>query len=118
MLDQGDQSHSLSVPESHRKIEFTSDIVDTVSEHSLPIQQQSRTGVPFLDIASESQDQTSISTPTTISDQGSMGGAAAYFTSKVARTESEVLAKQVVVQKDKRKIFGSREFSIHYSMAF
>ena len=63
VLDQGDQSHSLSVPESHRKIEFTSDRVDTVSEHSLPIQQKSRTGVPFLNLASESQEQNSDKPP-------------------------------------------------------
>ena len=77
VLDQGYQPHSSLVPEEHRQIEITSDGVDTVSEHSLPSQHQSRTGVPFLDLASAS-DQTSnrtlISTPTTMSDQGSVGG--------------------------------------------
>ena len=38
-----------------------------------------------------------------------------YFTSNVARAESEVLVKQVVVLKDKRGIPGSRDFSIQYS---
>ena len=77
LLDQVYQSHSSSVPEAHRKIEFTSSGVDTVSEHSLPIQQQPRTGVPFLDLAlasDETSDGTSISTLTTMSDQGSVGG--------------------------------------------
>ena len=38
-----------------------------------------------------------------------------YFTSNVARSESEVLVKQVVVLEDKRGIPGSRDFSIQYS---
>ena len=40
-----------------------------------------------------------------------------YFTRNVARTESEVLAQQVVAPKDKRRIPGSREFGINYSKA-
>ena len=52
-----------------------------------------------------------------MSDQGSVGGTTSYFTRNTARTESEVLAKQVVVPKNKRGIPGSREFSIHYSKA-
>ena len=52
-----------------------------------------------------------------MSDQGSVGGVASYFTRKFEITESEVLAKQVVVPKDKRRIPGSREFGIHYSKA-
>ena len=75
-------------------------------------------GVPFLNLASAS-DQTSngnsISTPTTMSDQRSVKGTKSYFTRNVTRTESEVLAKQVVVLKDNRGIPGSREFIIHYS---
>ena len=120
MLDQGDQSHSSSVPEAHRQIEFTSDGFNNVLEHSLPIQQQSRTGVPFLNLALASyqtSDRTSISTPTTMSDQGSVRGTTSYFTRNVARTESEVLAKKVVVPKNKRGITSSREFGIHYSKA-
>ena len=96
VLDQGDQSQSSSVPESHRQIKFTSDGVNTVSEHSLPSQQQSRTGVLLLDLAlasDQTSGRTSISIPTTMSDQGSVGGTTSYFTSNVARTKSEVLAK-------------------------
>ena len=52
-----------------------------------------------------------------MSGQGSVGGTTSYFTSNAARTESEVLAKQVVVPKDKCGIPGSREFIIHYSKA-
>ena len=37
-----------------------------------------------------------------------------YFIWNAARTESEVLAKQVVMTKDKRGIPGSRERGIHY----
>ena len=120
VIDQGDQSHSSSVPESHRQIEFTSNRVDTASEHSLPIHQQSSTGGPFLDLtlaSDQTSDGTSISTPTTMSDQGSLGGTTSYFTRNVARTESEVLEKQVVIPKDKRGIPGSREFGIHYLKA-
>ena len=120
VLDQGDQPHSFPVPEAHRKIYFTSDGVGTVSEHSLTSQQQSRTGVPFLGLAlapDQNSDGSSISTPTTMSDQGSVGGTTSYFTRNVARTESEVLAKQVVVPKYKRGISGSREFGIHYLKA-
>ena len=51
-----------------------------------------------------------------MSDQVSVGGAS-YFTRKVAITESEVLEKQVVVPKDKRRIPVSREFGIHYLKA-
>ena len=40
-----------------------------------------------------------------------------YFTRNDAITESEVLAKKVVVPKDKRGITSSREFGIHYSKA-
>ena len=40
-----------------------------------------------------------------------------YFTRTNTRTESEVLAKQVVVTKDKRGLPGSREFGAHYSAA-
>ena len=118
MLDQGYQSHSSLVPEEHRQIEITSDGVDTVSEHSLPSQHQSRTGVQFLNLAlasDQTSDGTSISTSTTMSDQVSVGGTTSYFTRNVARTESEVLAKQVFVPKDKRGIPGSRAFGIHYS---
>ena len=120
MLDQGDQYHYSSVPESHRQIEFTSDGVDTVSKHSLPNQQRSKTGVPFLNLASASDqtsDRTSIYNPTTISDKGPVVGTTSYFKRNVARTESEVLAKQVVVLKNKHGITGSREFGIHYSKA-
>ena len=89
ILNQGDQYHSSSVPEYHRQIEFTSYGFDNVSEHSLPIQQQSRMGVPFIDLASASDqtsDRTSISTPTTMSDQGSVGGTTSYFTRNITRT--------------------------------
>ena len=89
VLDQGDQSHSSSVPKAHRQIGFTFDGVNTVSEHSLPSQHKSRTGVPFLDLASASDqtsDGTSISTPTTMHDQGSVGGTMSYFKRNVART--------------------------------
>ena len=99
---------------------MTSDGVDTVSEHSLPIQQQLRTGVPFLDLALASEqtsDGTSIYTPTTMSDKGSVGGTTFYFTRNASRIESKVLAKQVVVTKNKRGITSSREFGIHYSKA-
>ena len=40
-----------------------------------------------------------------------------YFTRTNARIESEVLAKNVVVPKDKRGPPGSREFGAHYSAA-
>ena len=52
-----------------------------------------------------------------MSDQVSVGTTTSYFTRKVARKESEVLAKQVVVPKDKRGTHGSREFGIHYLKA-
>ena len=42
---------------------------------------------------------------------GTSGG---YFVQNTARTESEVLAKQVLVPKDKRGIHRSRERGIHY----
>ena len=54
-------------------------------------------GNRVIDLASASQDQTSdgtsISTPTTMSDQGSVGTTTSYFTRNFARTESEVLEK-------------------------
>ena len=40
-----------------------------------------------------------------------------YVSRETARTEAEVLAKQVVVPKDKRGIQVSRDFGIHYSAA-
>ena len=49
-----------------------------------------------------------------IANNGTGGG---YFVRNKARTESEVLAKHVVVPKDKRGIPGSRERGIHYSVA-
>ena len=87
-------------------------------ENSLPIQQQSKTGVLFLDLAlasNQTSNGNSISYPTAMSDQGLVGGTMSYFTSNVARAESEVLVKQVVVPKDKRRIPSSREFGIQYS---
>ena len=87
-------------------------------ENSLPIQQQSKTGVLFLDLALASDhtsDGNSISILNTMSDQGLVEGTMSYFTSNVARAESEVLVEQVVVPKDKHGIPGSREFGIHYS---
>ena len=48
-------------------------------------------------------------------NSGGYGGA--YFSRTTARTEAEVLAKQVVVPKDKRGKPGSRESRIHYSAA-
>ena len=43
-----------------------------------------------------------------------MGGTTSYFTRNATRTESEVLAKQAVVPKNKR---GINDFGIHYSKA-
>ena len=40
-----------------------------------------------------------------------------YFVRNTARTESDVLAKKVVVPKDKRGIHGSIERGIHYLVA-
>ena len=123
MLIQGDQSPSSSTAqEANRHIKFTSDGVDTESETSVPSLQESRTGVPFLDLVSAFQDQTSqgssVSTQATMTSvQGSVGGTGTYFTRNTARTETEVLAKQVVVPKDKRGTPGSREFGIHYTKA-
>ena len=45
---------------------------------------------------------------------GMVGG---YFVWNAARIESEVMAKQVVVPKDKHGIPGSRERGIHYLAA-
>ena len=55
-----------------------------------------------------------ISVMTDITNAGTGGG---YFSRDTARTEAEVLAKQVVVPNDKRGIPGSRERGIHYSTA-
>ena len=48
-------------------------------------------------------------------ESGGFGGA--YFSRTTARTEAEVLAKQVVMLKYKRGKPGSRERGIHYSAA-
>lgn len=47
-------------------------------------------------------------------NSGTGGG---YFSRETARAEDEVLAKQVVMPKDKRGIPGSREHRIHYLAA-
>ena len=52
-----------------------------------------------------------ISVMTDTTNAGTGGG---YFSQETASTEAEVLAKQVVVPKDKRGIPGSREHGIHY----
>ena len=111
MLHQGDESHSSSVPESHRQIEFTSDGVDTVSEHSLPSQHQSRTGLPFLYLFSASDqisDRTSISTPTTMSDQGSVGGTTSYFTRNITRTSFGETSRRTEEQARNSRFKGVR----------
>ena len=51
---------------------------------------------------------------TNTTNVGTVGG---YFSQETARTEAEVLAKQVVVPKDNRGILGSRERGIHYLAA-
>ena len=48
-------------------------------------------------------------------NSGGYGGA--YLSRTMARTEAEVLAKHVVVPKDKRGKTGPRERRIHYSAA-
>ena len=51
---------------------------------------------------------------TNTTNAGTGGG---YFSKETASTEAEVLAKQVVMPKDKLGIPGSRECSIHYLAA-
>ena len=51
---------------------------------------------------------------TNTSNAGTGGG---YFSQETARTEAKVLAKQVVLLKDKRGILGSRERGIFYLAA-
>ena len=55
-----------------------------------------------------------ISIMTDTTNAGTGGG---YFSRETARMEAKVLAKQVVVLKDKHIIPGSRERSIHYLAA-
>ena len=50
-------------------------------------------------------------------DTTNAGTGGGYFSQETARTEAEVLAKQVFVPKDKRVILGSMERGIHYLAA-
>ena len=52
-----------------------------------------------------------------MTDTTNAGTGGGYCSQETARTEAEVLAKHVVVPKDKRGILGSREPGIHYLAA-
>ena len=52
-----------------------------------------------------------------MTDTTNAGTGGGYFSQEAARTEAKVLAKQVIVPKDKRIIPGSRERGIYYLAA-
>ena len=112
MLDDEDYSPSSSAPESIRQAVNATNGVDTKTVHTLPGPQQEVLGI-ILDLASGFESQfrePSISSRNPPSST-------MYFTRTNARIESKVLAKKVVVPKDKRGPPGSREFGAHYSAA-
>ena len=110
-------SRSFSQPsEANRQIDFVFDGVDTVLDLSLSkISQQSRTIIsPDLSAAPQLSVSSISSIMSGTTNTGTGGG---HFVRNTARTESEVLAKKVVVPKNKRGIPGSRERGIYYSEA-
>ena len=112
VLDDKDYSPSSSAPEAIMQAVNATDRVDTKTVHSLPGPQQEGSGI-ILDLASGFEAQ--FSKPSISS--GNPPSSTMHFTRTKARTESKVLAKQVVVPKDKRGPPGSREFGAHYSAA-
>ena len=112
VLDVKDYSPSSSVPEAIRQSGNATDGVNTETVFTIPEPQQEGSGI-ILDLASGFEAQ--FSKPSISS--GNPPSSTMYFTRTNARTESKVLAKQVVVPKDKRFPPGSREFGAHYSAA-
>ena len=111
------KSPSFSHPsESNRKINFVFDGVNTYLDPSLPTSpQQLRTSLPTdLSVAIKNQSQSYVSSISSImSGTTNTGTGRGYLVQDTARMESEVLAKQVAVPKDKRGTHGSRERGIH-----
>ena len=112
VLDDKDYSPSSSAPEAIRKTVNATNGVDTETVHKLTRPQQEGPGI-IIDLASGFEDQ--FSKPS-ISSRNPPSSTM-YFTRTNARMESKVLAKHVVVPKDKRGPPRSREFGVHYLAA-
>ena len=120
VVDQGNTPSFSHPSDANWQINFLSDRVDTYLDSSLSASpQQSRTSLSTdLSAAIKNRPQLSVSSVSSImsgTTNTSTGGG--YFVRNTVRTESEVLAKQVVGPKEKRGIPGSRERGIHYLSA-
>ena len=116
MVDRVSSPFFSQPSDSNRQSHFLSEGVDTVLDSSLSTRpQQSRTILsPNLFVAIKNQHQLSVSSISSImSGTTNTGPCRGYFVRNTARTESEVLAKQVVVPKYKHGIPRSREHGIH-----
>ena len=104
------------------RLNFESDGVDAASDTGQSLNSspsiEDRPSIEITEVFIH-QDKSSTSSISKISvNSGASGGSGgAYFSRTTARTEAEVLAKQVVVPKDKRGKPGSKERGIYYSAA-
>ena len=104
---------------AQQRLNFVSDGVDAASDTGQSVNSspsiEDRPSIEIMEaLIHQNNSSTSFISNMSV-NSGGYGGA--YFSRTTARTEAEVLAKQVVMTKDKRGKPGSRERGIHYSAA-